>query len=490
MEDGSPRRPDAEIGDARAGAVKDHECPFCHTPFTASSLGRHLDQLIKEKNPKSTDGVHDVNRIRELRGGITRRNKKGLGRRRPYQQSIGFATSSTGRIHDLDPIATTVSTNPLGPPSLTAQDAPGQLSRRPGWQATGVINGLPPRVPTESPVAGPQHSTPGRQIEDNASISMAASIRQSAAEAALKDILDNIEQASARLRKPEPFQFDVFELTFPSLCLKILDAPGTIFSAMPFDSQGPSWPIDPPTFEHRKKVKQAILRNLEAHLKIHPSAKMRRCTNLQDFEKELARELEQKLKPYLKHVDYAVQQWQPLPAAEKQRIWITEILRAYATAVKDEKNLNARLAEANSINDDLRAELQRLKAKHELGGSRDSSMPRNRAPHLTDALVNELSETSPDLQIWDFRSIMQRYNSVMAHVNSEGFSLPSASDLSAQAYRSLTSPQNGVPATSGSNGDPLVERLPASQESRMNAAVSEDVEMSDEEDQREQSDTG
>jgi hypothetical protein len=58
-------------------APKDKNCPFCGQAFTSSSLGRHLDLYIRPKNPKAADGIHLVDEIRKLRGGITRRQAKG-----------------------------------------------------------------------------------------------------------------------------------------------------------------------------------------------------------------------------------------------------------------------------------------------------------------------------------------------------------------------------------------------------------------------------
>jgi hypothetical protein len=62
---------------AHLKAAKDKNCPFCGQAFTASSLGRHLDLYIRPKNPKPADGIHLVDEIRKLRGGITRRQIKG-----------------------------------------------------------------------------------------------------------------------------------------------------------------------------------------------------------------------------------------------------------------------------------------------------------------------------------------------------------------------------------------------------------------------------
>ena len=78
----SPPRDSATTGNGQSKAStlpKDRPCPFCGQSFTSSSLGRHLDLYIKDKNPKPPDGVHDVDAIRNLRGKITRRQPKGSG---------------------------------------------------------------------------------------------------------------------------------------------------------------------------------------------------------------------------------------------------------------------------------------------------------------------------------------------------------------------------------------------------------------------------
>jgi hypothetical protein len=77
-------------------AAKDKNCPFCGQAFTSSSLGRHLDLYIRPKNPKTADGIHLVDEIRKLRGGITRRQAKGsvsLSRR----DESGASTPATGK---------------------------------------------------------------------------------------------------------------------------------------------------------------------------------------------------------------------------------------------------------------------------------------------------------------------------------------------------------------------------------------------------------
>ncbi|ERS96524.1 uncharacterized protein SPSK_01263 [Sporothrix schenckii 1099-18] len=74
--------PRAKAEDNTPKAIKDKNCPYCGQAFTSSSLGRHLDLYIKERNPKKRDGIHNVDEIRRMRGGITRRHPKGSSRRR------------------------------------------------------------------------------------------------------------------------------------------------------------------------------------------------------------------------------------------------------------------------------------------------------------------------------------------------------------------------------------------------------------------------
>jgi hypothetical protein len=94
---------DTEIGTPRSTAdppllkaPKDKNCPFCGQAFTSSSLGRHLDLYIRPKNPKAPDGIHVVDEIRKLRGGITRRQAKGSISRR-QEDSSGDCTPTTNK---------------------------------------------------------------------------------------------------------------------------------------------------------------------------------------------------------------------------------------------------------------------------------------------------------------------------------------------------------------------------------------------------------
>lgn len=120
-------------------AAKDRNCPYCGQAFTSSSLGRHLDLYIKERNPKKPDGIHNVDEIRKLRGNVTRRQMKtSLGRRHTSTPAgTPHALSKKGSISDVD--------SPAAPSPAAAKDAlsPDPTSMFPmvsRWEATGVIN--------------------------------------------------------------------------------------------------------------------------------------------------------------------------------------------------------------------------------------------------------------------------------------------------------------------------------------------------------------
>ena len=76
MEDDTATKSDSGTPGPKYPAPKDKACQFCGVSFTSSSLGRHLDQFVKDKKPKPPDGMHDVDEIKRLRGNITRRQPR------------------------------------------------------------------------------------------------------------------------------------------------------------------------------------------------------------------------------------------------------------------------------------------------------------------------------------------------------------------------------------------------------------------------------
>lgn len=123
-------------------APKDKNCPYCGQAFTSSSLGRHLDLYIKEKNPKAPDGIHNVDEIRKIRGGITRRHHKG-SRRASSDPAASHAGSR--RSPDVSDAESAAANSPGMPTEKqsAADLTKGLASFTAPWETTGVINNIP-----------------------------------------------------------------------------------------------------------------------------------------------------------------------------------------------------------------------------------------------------------------------------------------------------------------------------------------------------------
>ena len=183
-------------------SIKDKQCPFCKQSFTSSSLGRHLDLYIREKNAKPPDDVHNVEEIRKIRGGITRRQARSSKR----DGSTPSSTKATPLREHRSPSAQKAYSSAI-------TDETGAVKtywNTATWHATGVINDLPP-TPREDQGAHFQKRTPPRR----ASIKEELTRRQTgleerdrgrAAELALKEILESMKAAKYDQAHDEHYQ--------------------------------------------------------------------------------------------------------------------------------------------------------------------------------------------------------------------------------------------------------------------------------------------
>jgi hypothetical protein len=141
--DGSP----ADTPSSSKGAAsKDKKCPFCQQPFTSSSLGRHLDLYIKEKNPKAPDGVHNVDEIKKLRGSITRRVPRSKSMGSAGSPSVSATPHPQMPTPNMNGTSGSLRRSPV-PISVTRAQAPliGIRLNEATWETTGIIRNLPPQ---------------------------------------------------------------------------------------------------------------------------------------------------------------------------------------------------------------------------------------------------------------------------------------------------------------------------------------------------------
>lgn len=173
-------------GSSTTKAVKDRACEYCGQKFTSSSLGRHLDQFIKARNPKAPDGVHDVERIRKTRGAVTRRQQ------RASMASLGGQPASVSGATAIERSKKSSSyEEPESPaifksPESVREPGPGSGSGRRGpfsqpWQTTNARNNLQ-RGPTSRST---EDFVGSRDLENNAR----------ATELALRDLINSLRAA-------------------------------------------------------------------------------------------------------------------------------------------------------------------------------------------------------------------------------------------------------------------------------------------------------
>ncbi|RMD42951.1 hypothetical protein DV735_g2189, partial [Chaetothyriales sp. CBS 134920] len=285
-EPGSGSESDHAPNTAKTPATKDKACQYCHQKFTSSSLGRHLDQFIFKKKP---DGIHNVDEIRALRGGITRRT----------------ARSNKKEATD-EPTPPRVVT-PLPPPQPEphqTRDLINDINNPPGgvsvrlnriyWQSTGVITD--PAVLNQTTASPPP--------------SFATDLNPTS-------VADNARALELALRE-----------TFPSLCLLLLPTPPTLLQAAPFATYG-SCPISPPGPDQLTAVRTKISTTID-HWKwdalrlAQPTA-----TNIADEADFLSRQAASWTETSLKHLDTSYQNWISHPPDARALLWNTELLRAF-----------------------------------------------------------------------------------------------------------------------------------------------------------------
>ncbi len=200
---------DLSVNGSQTKAPKDKACPFCGQQFTSSSLGRHLDLYIKERNPKAADGVHDVDEIRKMRGGITRRQPR----------------NSTSRREDSTPAGTPAAQDRRSPrPESDRQGNESPSVRRDGsvvgdlpypkgkpnffinkgtWEATGVMNHIPPPRGSEARSWDGEERDVNRRLEPRSRSVSKQMLAKTTFEQKQKmiDALDNAKAAELALRE-------------------------------------------------------------------------------------------------------------------------------------------------------------------------------------------------------------------------------------------------------------------------------------------------
>ncbi|PFH56173.1 hypothetical protein XA68_16951 [Ophiocordyceps unilateralis] len=384
-----PQASDSHSHSLKPGAPKDKCCKYCHQAFTSSSLGRHLDLFIKDKNPKPPDGVHDVDEIRKLRGSITRRHPRGSAASRK-------ASASAAATPRLPPKReSSVAESDSHKPSAIPQDGhyavDSTLSKFPlvpRWTAVGAVNEVSasakapwdpelPREPSRRASALPRSVS--KQAAQKAQFDVKQKLTDAmdtarAAELALRELLSSYRAAKRHKdNKSMPFDFDPLSLDFPALTLRCLCPPPTLFSSTQHPTST-SWSVQSPTQREFGALKAYFQQEFRAwkltcasatsasleELTCPPAAHHHHHRDAQETIKsaELAAEnLERQVE---EHLQSAYMAWQSLPAQRQQELWILELARGVGRKNKDIESLKAQRLELEQENANLRSQIDQL----------------------------------------------------------------------------------------------------------------------------------
>ncbi|KAH6629270.1 hypothetical protein C7974DRAFT_453918 [Boeremia exigua] len=383
-------------------AAKDKSCPFCGQAFTSSSLGRHLDLYIRPKNPKAPDGVHVVDDIRKLRGGITRRQAKGsISKRKDssgestpagkHAASEGSTLVQSPEPDDDEGLG--IDLGQLGPPGRErAQFADVAWGARQRQLSRGS------RVPDlrDATRRVRKHELGARQRHgDDLETARAA-------ELALRELLKSVRDASAKATAYGLFDFDPYALSFPALCLHILPAPATLFASQPFPA-AESWSIAPPAQKQLDALNRCVRERLLAH------QRQRQINQVYPAGSDAHPPLPtpplfdpdpQKL---FNHIADAYNHWQHQSDQTRQEHWQLEILRCYARAHEARRDAELQLEHA-------RREIEYLKANRWAAGAPDLSPV---TITLGPDTAKELSKQGMDYRNWDFDRLVDKWRAVV-----------------------------------------------------------------------------
>ncbi|KAL9104251.1 MAG: hypothetical protein Q9163_000799 [Psora crenata] len=406
MADGSQSAATSGSSTGKTPAVKDKECPFCRQAFTSSSLGRHLDLYIKDKSPKLPDGLHDVEEIRKLRGNITRRQARQYSRREESTFSAAKATPSSD----------------MRSPSMAPDDAKGQhvdgetlrtFFNKVNWQATGVINDLPPTSKRDPSIwaTTPEHTQRSQVNHENSReqgyMEMDINIQRQAAELALKEVLESVKAATLLAHPPSPFDFNFFGLSLPQMYLQCLVPPPTLLREPTPRAHELSWSISPPSTMYCELLRGWLSNKLcdWRRRREHPQFgdvylhNGLNCRADSQSEADAIRETEAS---YYAHLENAQQSWAQLTDEERLETWQHECAKAFAQEQEKHQATRRRLNEAEQEIQQLRVRLSQIASEQQLPEAV------HRSP-ATLTLSREAVLHLPPHPQWDYNNLVSKW---------------------------------------------------------------------------------
>lgn len=425
-------------------AIKDKECQYCHQKFTSSSLGRHLDQFISKKKP---DGIHNVEEIKKLRAGITRRTARGGKRNESNEQTDTHDQSGPTSPHSSSNITTPVFLEKLNKVPGSTNDI---RFNRMGWQATGVItdpipqntggNSVPSPLTTtannSNNAAGAKRSFSTYAADLTTSSSTATNETTRALELSLREVLDAVNSASKRATPlPQAFPFELTAQTFPALCLLLLPAPATLFQSQPF-STSTTIPLKPPGPEQLQALRSKIRVTLDqwkwdalAHVQRYPTAQ-NGSTNVGEEAERLSQTANRQTEEALRHLETSFQWFMSVNPEQQYSLWSVELLRAFKSEQEKLKEANDRITRISQEASQLQQQIDYLSRcqwpremalwppeRNTFSSAVEKELQKGESPVSSSlAIVNAYGTTSVPSSLggsgddrWDFEKIVNKW---------------------------------------------------------------------------------
>jgi cell division protein FtsB len=370
----------------KVSAPKDKNCPFCGQAFTSSSLGRHLDLYIRDKNPKPPDGVHDVDSIKKMRGTITRRQPRGsLGGRQREGSTPSATPKGQFKKETSNPDSDSYKSPAIPKDGQYAVDS--TLSKypfAPRWEATGVMNDLPGKSAWDNDGTGhdgnkrpSMQRTVSKQMVQKAQFDVKQKLADAmdtarAAELGLRELISSWRAAKQHIdNNSMPFDFDPLSLDFPALTLQCLQPPPTLFSSTQHPTST-SWSVQSPgqrEFVALKAHFQEEFRAWRVTCASATTAAMEELTyppaesayrDARDVLRKAEKSAEDLEKQVQEHLQSAYHVWDSLPAQRQTELWVLELARGVGRKQKETDKLKDQQHKLKQENANLKAQIDQL----------------------------------------------------------------------------------------------------------------------------------
>lgn len=221
-----------------------------------------------------------------------------------------------------------------------------------------------------------------------------------AAELALREVLERIRDTNSKTTERGVFDFDPYQLTFPSLCLKILPSPPTLWSPSPFPTHE-NWPIGPPGAKQWEALQRTIRDRVAAHERAAQMSSASPASHSTQPSEELGK--------LQNHLNTAYHHWQGINDRQRQEAWQLEILRMFSAAEDGRKSLQSQLDIAMRQNEQLRRELEDLRRARDDG----EPAPLPPLPHMPADTVGKILEDGFDVHHWDYDSLLEKWRNTI-----------------------------------------------------------------------------